>query len=131
MREIEMVLGKGLVDMGGIVYRLEESMKKWMVRGRAKGFLRTSYWLAYSKVYESEKLMRKWGRKIPSFDSVIDSIVDAIGSDERVVKLYMEGGLKMMGVGGYNGVVEMDKAMKFGRGIYGKVMKKQAMKILL
>ncbi|CAI9767988.1 unnamed protein product [Fraxinus pennsylvanica] len=130
MREIEMVLGKGLVDMGGIVYRLEESMRKWMVRGRAKGYLRTSYWLAYSKVYESEKLMRKWGRKIPSIESVIDSIVDAIGSDERVVKLYMEGGLKM-GVGGYNGVVEMDKAMKFGRGVYGKVMKKQAMKILL
>ncbi|KAL2559245.1 SET domain protein 35 [Forsythia ovata] len=130
MREIEMVLGKGLVDMGGVVYRLEECMRRWMVRGKAKGYLRASYWEAYLQVYESEKLMRKWGRKIPSIESVIDSIVDAVGSDERVVKLYMEGGLKMR-VGGYNGVVEMEKAMKLGKGVYGKVMKKQAMKILL
>ncbi|KAK4430015.1 putative protein lysine methyltransferase SET5 [Sesamum alatum] len=126
--EIEIALGKGLVDMGSVVYRLEEGMRRWMVRGRGKGYLRASFWEAYSRVFGSEKLMRKWGRKIPAAEAVVDSVVDAVGSDERVVRVFMEG-LKRGGING--GVVEMEKAMKLGRGIYGKVMKKQAMKRLL
>ncbi|KAG8366370.1 hypothetical protein BUALT_Bualt17G0072700 [Buddleja alternifolia] len=127
MMEIEVVLGKGLVDMGSVVYRLEESMKRLMVRGKEKGYLRASFWEAYSKVFWSEKLMRKWGRKIPTAEGMVDSVVDVVGSDERIVKVYLEG-LKRSGI---NGVVEMEKGMKFGRGIYGKVMKKQAMRTLL
>lgn len=128
MREIEIFMGKGVVDMGNVVYRLEEGMRKWMVRGKGKGLLRASFWEAYSKLYGSEKMMRKWGRKIPSEETVVESVVDAVGSDERIVRVFMEG-LKRGGI--INGVVEMEKGMKFGRGIYGKVMKKQAMKTLL
>ncbi|KAH6798088.1 anaphase-promoting complex/cyclosome 2 [Perilla frutescens var. hirtella] len=127
MREIEMALGKGVVDMGNLVYRLEEGMRRWMVRGKGKGYLRASFWEAYSKVFGSEKVMRKWGRKIPAAEAAVDSVVDVVGSDERIVKVYVEG----LRRGGINGVVEMEKAIKLGRGIYGKVMKKQALRALL
>lgn len=128
MREVETVLGKGL-DMGGVVYRLEEGMKRWMVRGKGKGYLRASFWAAYGEAYQSEKVMRRWGRKIPAMETVVDSVVDAVGSDHRVVKVFLES-LKRNGPIGY-GMVEMEKAMKFGRGIYGKTMKKQALRTLL
>ncbi|XP_051122179.1 methyltransferase FGSG_00040 [Andrographis paniculata] len=121
MREIE-------AAMGDLVYRLEEGMRKWMIRGKKKGYLRASFWEAYSELYGCEKMVRKWGRKVPSVESVVDSVVDAVGSDERIVCIFMEG-LKRGGV--VNGVVEMEKAMKFWRGVYGKVMKKQAMRTLI
>ncbi|XP_059655043.1 methyltransferase FGSG_00040 [Cornus florida] len=126
MREIELGLERGL-DMGEIVYRLEEGMRRWMVRGKEKGHLRASFWVAYSGVFGSEKSMRRWGRRIPALEAAMDSIVDATGSDERVLKVFMEG-LKRNGGGG--GGVMMDRAMKLGRGLYGKVMKKQAMRTL-
>ncbi|KAK6159924.1 hypothetical protein DH2020_003305 [Rehmannia glutinosa] len=130
MRDLEIVLGKEQVDMGSLVYRLEEGMRRWMVRGKGKGYLRASFWEAYSKVFGSEKVMRKWGRKVPSVDNVVDSVVDCVGSDERILKVFLEG-LKKGGIGINGGIVEMEKIMKIGRGIYGKVMKKQAMKTLL
>lgn len=128
MREIEMALGKGVVDMGNVVYRLEEGMRRLMVRGKGKGHLRASFWEAYSKVFGSEKVMRKWGRKIPTAEMVVDSVFDAVGSDERILKVFLEG-LRRAGIN--NGVLEMEKAMKLGRGIYGKVMKKQALRTLM
>ncbi|KAG6397733.1 hypothetical protein SASPL_143903 [Salvia splendens] len=131
MREMEMAMGKGVVDVGGLVYRLEEGMRRWMVRGRGKGYLRASFWEAYEKVFGSEKVMRKWGRKIPGPEAVVDSIVHAAGSDERVVRVLVEG-LRRGGRGG-NGVVEMEmeKVIKLGRGVYGKMMKKQAIGALI
>ncbi|KAL8533784.1 hypothetical protein ACS0TY_009975 [Phlomoides rotata] len=129
MREIEMALGKGVVDMGNVVYRLEEGMRRLVVRGKGKGHLRASFWEAYSRVFGSEKVMRKWGRKIPTAEAVVDSVFDAVGSDERIVKVFLEG--LRRGGGGMNGVLEMEKAMKLGRGIYGKVMKKQALRRLM
>ncbi|KAI5678996.1 hypothetical protein M9H77_09946 [Catharanthus roseus] len=130
MREVEMILGKGL-DMGGAVYRLEEGMKRWMVRGKGKGYLRSSFWGAYSEAYQSEKVMRRWGRKIPSMGIIVDIIVDAIGSDERVVKVLVESLKRNGGLNIGCGMLEMEKVMKFGRGIYGKTMKKQALRTLL
>ncbi|KAL3823959.1 hypothetical protein ACJIZ3_019988 [Penstemon smallii] len=127
MREIETTLRNGVVDMGSVVYRLEEGLRRWMVRGKGKGYLRASFWEAYSKVFDSEKLMRKWGRKIVPFETVVDSVVDAVGSDEQILKVFIEG-LKRNGI---NGVVEMEKGMKLGRGVYGKIMKKQAMRTLI
>lgn len=129
MREIEMAVGGEVVDMGNLVCRLEEGMRRWMVRGRGKGYLRASFWSSYSKAFGSEKVMRKWGRKIPAADAVVDSVVDAVGSDERIVRVFVEG-LRRGGING-NGVVEMEKVIKLGRGVYGKVMKKQALKTLL
>lgn len=128
LREFEMFLGKGVVDMGSVVYRLEEGMRRWVVRGKGKGYLRASFWEAYWRALVSEKLMRKWWRKIPGAETVAESVADAVGSDERVVKVFVEG---LKRGGGINGVVEMDKAIKLGRGVYGKVMKKQAMRTLL
>ncbi|OIT33341.1 PREDICTED: uncharacterized protein LOC109206132 [Nicotiana attenuata] len=128
MMEFEMFVGKG-VDMGGVVYRLEEGMRRWMVRGKGKGYLRASFWKVYSEVYESERLIRKWGSKIPIMESVVDSVVDAVGSDERIVKVLMRG-LKRKENGG-NGILEMEKAMKLGRGLYGKIMKKQTLRTVL
>ncbi|KAF3631706.1 putative transcription factor MYB28-like [Capsicum annuum] len=129
MMEMEMFLGKG-VDNGGVVYRLEESMRRWMVRGKGKGYLRSSFWQAYTDVYDSERLSRKWGSKIPMMENVLDSVVDAVGSDERIVKLLMRGLKRKNGHKG-NGILEMEKAMKLGRGLYGKIMKKQTLKTIL
>ncbi|KAG5604050.1 hypothetical protein H5410_025542 [Solanum commersonii] len=129
MMEIEMFLGKGL-DNGGVVYRLEENMRRWMVRGKGKGYLRSSFWRVYSEVYESERSLRKWGSKVPLMENVLDSVVDAVGSDERIVKLLMKGLKRKNGHKG-NGIVEMEKAMKLGRGLYGKIMKKQTLRTIL
>ncbi|GLT27640.1 hypothetical protein SLA2020_026230 [Shorea laevis] len=125
MREIDIGLERGL-DVGGVVYRLEEGMRRWIVRGKEKGYLRASFWVAYSETYGSERSMKRWGRRIPEMESVVDSVVEAVGSDDRLVKLVVAG-LKKSGVG----LVEMERAMKLGKGLYGKVVKKQAMRSLL
>ncbi|CAN4124477.1 unnamed protein product [Withania somnifera] len=128
-KESIFLTGKGL-DNGGVVYRLEESMRRWMVRGKGKGYMRLSFWQVYSEVYESERLLRKWGSKIPVMDNVLDSVVDAVGSDERIVTLLMRG-LKRKNGHKVNGISEMEKAMKLGSGLYGKIMKKQTLKTIL
>nr|XP_043613077.1 methyltransferase FGSG_00040 [Erigeron canadensis] len=126
MGEIEIGHENG-ADVGTTIYKLEECMRKWMVRGKMKGYLRASFWKVYSELFVSEKLLRKWGRKIPTIEMVVESIVEAVGGDERVLRVVIEG-MKRNGGGG---VVEMEKVMKLGRGVYGKVMKKQAMRSLL
>lgn len=130
LQEIEVFLKKGL-NMGEVVYKLEEGMRRWMVKGKVKGYLRASFWGAYSEVLESDKLRRKWGSKIPTMDTVVDSVVNGVGSDERIVKVVMGGLKRSCSHGGGGGVLEMEKAMKLGRGLYGKIMKKQALKSLL
>lgn len=133
MKEMELGIERGL-DLGGVVYKLEECMRRWMVRGRAKGHLRASFWVAYSEVFGSEKLMRKWGRRIPAMETLVESIVDGVGSDGKILKVFMEGIKRNGGAyggGGGGAIVEMEKAMKLGRGVYGKAMKKQAMKSIL
>ncbi|KDP41229.1 hypothetical protein JCGZ_15636 [Jatropha curcas] len=124
IQEIEMGLERGL-DLGGAIYRLEEGMKRWMVRGKERGYFRASLWASYCDAYSSEKVVKKWGGRLPAVDVVVDSVAEAIGSDERVVKVLIEG-LKRNG-----NVVEMERLMRLGRGIYGKVVKKQALRHLL
>ncbi|XP_057949139.1 methyltransferase FGSG_00040 [Malania oleifera] len=125
LREIELGIERGL-DIGSAVYRLEEGMRRWMVRKREKGYLRASFWAAFSEVYTSEKMVRRWGRRVPAMEVVVDSVVEAVGSDERLLKVVVEG-LRRRG----GGLVEMERAIKLGRGVYGKLVKKQAMKTLL
>ncbi|KAK3042387.1 hypothetical protein RJ639_002433 [Escallonia herrerae] len=105
MRELEIGIESG-VDLGGVIYRLEEGMRRWM---ESRG---------------------TWRRRIPAMEAVVESVVDAVGSDERILKVFMEG-VKRNGGGGGGNLVEMERAMKLGRGVYGKVMKKQAMRNLL
>lgn len=129
IREIEMGLERG-VDAGNAVYMVEEGMKRWKIKGKDKGLLRASYWVVYDEVYNSERLMRRWGRKIPTMEAVVDSVSDVIGSDERFVKMGVEAMKKNNG--GCSNIVEMEKIVKLGKGVYGKVVsKKKAMKTLL
>lgn len=121
--EEEMGLERGGGGGGVVVYRLEEGMRRWMVRGNEKGFLRASFWTAYSEAYESDKTVRRWGRRIPPVEAVVDSIFKAVGSDERVLKAEVKRS--------DGSAVEMERAMKLARGLYGKVMKKQAIKTLI
>ncbi|KAJ7953842.1 Histone-lysine N-methyltransferase [Quillaja saponaria] len=123
-REIEIGLERGM-DVGGIVYRLEEEMRRWMVRGRERAYLRASFWSAYSEAYRSDRTMKRWGRRIPAMDAVVDSIVDVVGSHERLLKIFTEG-MKKNG-----GLIGMERALKLCRGVYGKIVKKQAMRTLL
>ncbi|KAJ8774610.1 hypothetical protein K2173_017056 [Erythroxylum novogranatense] len=125
MKEIEMLLERG-IDAGSVVFRLEERMRRWTVRGNERGYLRASFWNAYGEAYGSEKLIRKWRGRIPATDVVVDSVVDVNGSDDRLLRLLRE----ELSRGGGN-VVDMEKTMKLSRGIYGKVVKKQAMRSLL
>ncbi|KAE9449675.1 hypothetical protein C3L33_18425, partial [Rhododendron williamsianum] len=129
MREFEIGIDRGL-EVGGMVYRLEEGMRRLNARGKEKGYLRASFWGVYSETFESEKSMRRWGRRIPAIEVVVDSVAEAVGSDERVLKVVKKG-LKRNCSGGGGGMVEMERTMKLGRGVYGKVMKKQAMRTLL
>ncbi|CAA7013906.1 unnamed protein product [Microthlaspi erraticum] len=132
IREIEMGLERG-VDAGNAVYMVEEGMKRWKVKGKDKGLLRASYWGVYDEVYNSERLMKRWGRKIPLMEVVVDSVCDVIGSDERLMKMVVEGMMKKKkNNGGCSNVAEMERIMKLGKGVYGKVVsKKKAMKTLL
>ncbi|KAL0538874.1 hypothetical protein IC582_023041 [Cucumis melo] len=129
MKEIEMGM-RGGIEMGAAIYKLEEGMRRWMVRGKEKGYLRASFWGAYFELFSSEKAMKKWGRRIQGMEMVVDSVVDAVGSDERVVKMMVER-FKRNNNDNNGGVMEMEKVLKLGRGVYGKVMKKQALRCLL
>ncbi|KAJ8629275.1 hypothetical protein MRB53_022598 [Persea americana] len=127
MREIEAGMeAGGELDMGGVVVKLEQVMRRWMLKEKEKGFMRASYWPAFSQIFKSERLMSKWGRRIPAAETVAESVAEAIGGDDKVVKVAVAEGLKRGG-----GVAEMERAMRLGRGFYGKVMKKQAMRALL
>ncbi|ESQ34307.1 hypothetical protein EUTSA_v10007288mg [Eutrema salsugineum] len=129
IRELEMGLERG-VDAGNAVYMVEEGMKRWKVKGKDKGLLRASYWGVYDEIYSSERLMRRWGRKIPTMEVVVDSVSDVTGSDERLMKLLVEDVKKKNG--GCSNITEMEKILKLGKGFYGKVVsKRKAMKTLL
>lgn len=130
MKEIEIGLEKGM-DVGGVVYKLEEQMKRMKVRGKEKAYLRASFWSAYSEAYRSERSMKRWGRRIPALGVVVDSVTDVVGGDHRVLKILMEELKKNGGGGSGSGHVEMEKVFKLAREVYGKVVKKQAMRILL
>ena len=129
MKEIEIGIERGM-DVGGLVYKLEEQMKRWKVRGKEKGYLRASFWSLYSEAYGSERCIKRWGRRIPALDAVVDSITDVVGGDHRVLKILMEE-LKRKGSGSGGGNLEMVKVFKLAREVYGKVVKKQAMRTLL
>ncbi|KAF9611383.1 hypothetical protein IFM89_032052 [Coptis chinensis] len=101
-------------------------MRKWMLKSKEKGYLRALFWSLYSESFRSEKVMRKWGRRIPSIDPIAESINQAVGGDERVLKVVLE----VLKKNGGGGIVEMERAMKLGRGVYGKVVKKQALRAL-
>ncbi|XP_054825759.1 methyltransferase FGSG_00040 [Prosopis cineraria] len=126
IREIEIGLERGM-DVGSAVYKLEEEMKRWKVRGKEKAYLRASFWSAYSEVYRADRFMKRWGRRIPAMEAVVHSIIDVIGGDDRLLKIQMEELKKNGGCG----LVEMEKALKLAREVYGKVVKKQAMRTLL
>lgn len=120
------------LETGNLVYKLEESMKKLNLRGKEKGFFRASYWNAYVGTYGCEKMMKKFGKRIPLKDVILESVIDAVGSDERILKMALEA---MQGsvtlIYGGAAMVEMERTFKLLKGIYGKTMKKQAMKSLL
>ncbi|XP_057747975.1 methyltransferase FGSG_00040 [Arachis stenosperma] len=128
IKEIEIGLERGM-DVGGVVYKLEEHMKRLKVRGKEKAYLRASFWSAYCEAYRSDRSMKRWGRRIPAMDAVVDSVVDVVGGDHRLLKIRVEE-LKKNGGGG-SGLVGMEKALKLARDVYGKVVKKQAMKTLV
>ncbi|KAG5240144.1 SET domain-containing family protein [Salix suchowensis] len=119
VKELEIGLERG-IDVGSAIFRLEEGMRRWMVRGKGKGYMRASFWAAYSEAYGSEKSMRRWGRRIPAVDIVVDSVAEAVGCDERVLKVFMQT-FKGNGLS----VMDMEKSLKLGRGVHGKVVKKQ------
>ncbi|KAK6921999.1 LOW QUALITY PROTEIN: SET domain [Dillenia turbinata] len=129
--ELQVAFEEGLLDMGSVVFRLEEGMKKWVVRGKEKGYLRSSFWEAFLRAFESEKLMKRWGRRIPAMEVIFDSIVDVVGGDEIVLKVLVEGLKRSGGGNSVGGTLEMERVMKLGRGVYGKMVKRQALKALL
>ncbi|CAM8938992.1 unnamed protein product [Rhodiola kirilowii] len=71
MSEIEIGLENGL-ETGNGVFKLEESMKKWNLRGgKEKGFIRATFLSAYVGTYKCERMIRKWGRRIPPKEVVV------------------------------------------------------------
>ncbi|RLN40692.1 uncharacterized protein C2845_PM01G04280 [Panicum miliaceum] len=115
-------------DMGALVVRLEEKMRKSMVKERRKAFLRASFWSAYSAMYDSDKLVRKWGRRVPSEALVAESIADAVGGNDNVLRAMLRGSKDANGCG--NRLEVEDKVVRIGRATYGKVVKRHAMRAL-
>ncbi|KAL6008297.1 hypothetical protein ACLOJK_033803 [Asimina triloba] len=129
LKEIEMRVENELLGdrgRGEIVVGLEQSMKRWMVKGKERGFLRASFWSAFSATFKCQREMRRWGRRIPPPATAAECAVEAVGGDERVVSLVVDAWKK----GGVSMDME-DLVMKLGRGIYGKVIRKKAMRALL
>uniref|UniRef100_A0A0E0CVS5 SET domain-containing protein n=1 Tax=Oryza meridionalis TaxID=40149 RepID=A0A0E0CVS5_9ORYZ len=125
--ENELVNGRG-GDMGALVVRLEEKMRKSMVKERRKAFLRASFWSAYSALFDSDKLVRKWGRRVPGEAAVAESVAGAIGGNESVLRAMLRGADNGNGCG--NRLEVEDKVVRIGRATYGKVVKRQAMRAL-
>jgi hypothetical protein len=115
-------------DMGALVVRLEDKMRKSLVKERRKAFLRASFWSAYSALFDSDKLMRKWGRRMPGEAVVAESVADVIGANERVLRAMLRGTKDANGCG--NRLEMEDKVVKIGRATYGKVVKRHAMRSL-
>ena len=88
--------------------------------------MRASFWDTYSEASESDhKTVRRWGRQIPAAAAVVNSVSKAVRSDEKVLMKTFMAELKR------SGLVEKEIAMKLARGVYGKVMKKHAMRTLI
>ncbi|KAL6660057.1 hypothetical protein ACP70R_002179 [Stipagrostis hirtigluma subsp. patula] len=115
-------------DMGALVVRLEEKMRKSMVKERRKAFLRASFWNAYSALFDSDKLVRKWGRRVPGEAVVAESVADAVGGNESVLRAMLRGAKDGNGCG--NRLEVEDKVLRIGRATYGKVVKRNAMRAL-
>ncbi|KAK3150595.1 hypothetical protein QOZ80_3AG0235210 [Eleusine coracana subsp. coracana] len=115
-------------DMGALVVRLEDKMRKSLVKERRKAFLRASFWSAYSALFDSDKLVRKWGRRVPSEVVVAESVADAVGGNESVLRAMLRGSKDANGCG--NRLEVEDKVMRIGRATYGKVVKRNAMRSL-
>lgn len=114
--------------MGALVVRLEERMRKSMVKERRKAFLRASFWSAYSALFDSDKLVRKWGRRVPGEAAVAESVAGAIGGNESVLRAMLRGADNGNGCG--NRLEVEDKVVRIGRATYGRVVKRQAMRAL-
>ncbi|XP_066357652.1 methyltransferase FGSG_00040 [Miscanthus floridulus] len=115
-------------DTGAVVVRLEEKMRKSVLKERQKAFLRASFWSAYSSLYDSDKLVRKWGRRVPSEALVAESVADAVGGNESVLKAMLRGSRDGNGCG--NRLEVEDKVVRIGRATYGKLVKRHAMRDL-
>jgi hypothetical protein len=42
-------------------------MRRWMARGKGRGYLRASFWAAYFEAYGLEKSVKRRGSWIPAF----------------------------------------------------------------
>uniref|UniRef100_A0ACD5TU71 Uncharacterized protein n=1 Tax=Avena sativa TaxID=4498 RepID=A0ACD5TU71_AVESA len=115
-------------DMGALVVRLEDKMRKSMVKDRRKAFLRASFWSAYSALFDNGRLVRKWGRRVPSEAVIAESVASAVGGCESVLKAMLRGANDGNGCG--NRLEVEDKVVRIGRATYGKVVKRQAMRAL-
>ncbi|CAD6202277.1 unnamed protein product [Miscanthus lutarioriparius] len=111
-------------DIGAVVVWLEEKTRKSMV----KAFLRASFWSTYSALYDSDKLMRKRGRRVPSEALVAESVADAVGGNESVLKAMLRGSRDGNGCG--NRLEVEDKVVTIGRATYCKLVKRHAMRDL-
>ncbi|TQD87401.1 hypothetical protein C1H46_027062 [Malus baccata] len=103
-----------------------ESCKTWGFRCNCKRCKFEKKLYSREDVYGTEESAKGWGRRIPPMETAVDSVVEAVGSHERVLRMVAE---KLKRGGG--GMLEMERALKLGRGVYGKVVKKQAMKSLV
>ncbi|CAN6485900.1 unnamed protein product [Victoria cruziana] len=117
-------------DLTEAVIRLEDEVLKKVKSTRKKAFVRVSYWDAYCRVLRSGRVVMRWGRRIPEAGSLIDAAEAVVGGDDRVLAAAYE--FKNVN-GSYGGLIgdDMSRASKMGRAIYGKNIKKQAVRALL
>ncbi|XP_020576694.1 uncharacterized protein LOC110022208 [Phalaenopsis equestris] len=116
-----------LGELNETMEEVEDRVRRWGLKGKGKGYLRASFWPAYRN--ESEKLKRRRvGSRITEEISVAGSIFDAVGGDERIMRSLLKRMKNDRGFGHGVEMEEMEKLMRMARGVYGKVMKRRAMK---
>ncbi|KAG0489043.1 hypothetical protein HPP92_007854 [Vanilla planifolia] len=112
----------------GVVARVENMVRMSRMKEKEKGFVRASFWMHYAIAYGSEMRVRNSKGRIPAEILVAENIHGAVGGDERLLKTVMRSCKKRRDFVNAAEAMEMETIMKLARGVYGKVMKNQAMK---
>ncbi|KAG0490809.1 hypothetical protein HPP92_007672 [Vanilla planifolia] len=112
----------------GVVARVENMVRMSRMKEKEKGFVRASFWMHYAIAYGSEMRVRNSKGRIPAEILVAENIHGVVGGDERLLKTVMWSCKKRRDFVNAAEAMEMETIMKLARGVYGKVMKNQAMK---
>ncbi|GLJ54415.1 hypothetical protein SUGI_1168650 [Cryptomeria japonica] len=124
----------GEMDMTRLAVKLEERLTQLQRRLKAKDrqLIRASFASAYWPMFRSSLLLKRWGRQIPSIETLIDAVTSALPGDETALCAAAAVVDKLKANRGLSSFQEaMDRALRICKALYGKQMKMPVMKALI